>query len=292
MVASENEKGPAEESDKDKGKARGVAEYLQSPRRKRKAFVVLACKAVPAETENGIANFLRNNYKGVSVAQPKTAEEFTRLTSRQLVLVIFDDEFVELEDGLKLIGELKRKKGTTVVPVLFLSRRTEQLVEAYHQVLLPFHEADDYIDYMKSPPHYIYSKIRAGLLDKNRRRSRRYRVNISLSYFNLTLDRFFPGRIVDLSIHGAMLMAEDQQIFRANDQLKLHIPLHPYLPPVEGDFLKLSARVRRVQISGNQTGVSFEYMSDKQQVLLMRLLTEIVNLQKVRKSAPPAAKGA
>lgn len=277
--------GGAEGDAKQKGKTTGIADYLAAPRKKRKSYVVLAMsRGMKSEMAPSITSFIRANFKNYAVTQAKTVDELRKLFSRQIVLLILDDEFAELESSLALVSELKQKKNTTVVPVLFLTRSPEALIPAYNEKLLPFHEADEYLNYSRMPLSHVLSKVRAGLMSRNRRKSRRYKVELPISYLSLTDDVQLPGRLLDLSIHGALVKTEDGRLFRMGDQIKLHMPLVGYLAPSEGEFLKISARVRRVFISGNMAGISFEHVTEKQLLTLTKYLTEMVNAQTVRRS--------
>jgi hypothetical protein len=279
------EAGAGGDDKKQKGKTTGIADYLSAPRKKRKSFVVLALgKGMKPDMAGGITAFVRTNFKTFAMAQAKTIEELRKHFTRQVVLLVFDDEFTDLEQGLELVAELKQKKSNTVVPVLFLTRNPELLIDTYNKRLLAFHEADEYLNYPKVPMTHVLSKVRAGLANRNRRRSRRYKVDTPVAYLSLSDDAQLPGKLLDLSIHGALVKAEEGKIFRLGDQLKLHLPISGYLPPVEGEFLKISARVRRVFISGSLAGVSFEHVTEKQLLTLTRFLTEMVNAQTVRRA--------
>lgn len=287
--------GPAAPVD-DKNKGRGVADYLQAPRKKRRSYVLVACgRNIPQDLQSGIDQFLKSQFKNFAVSHPKTPEELVKQMARQVVLLVFDDEFIESPEGiatLNLALELKKKKGASPVPVLFLTRAPEVLINGYNKILLPYQEADDYVDYDRMASAHVYSKIRACLSSGNRRRSRRYKVDLELSYFLLDENAFFPGRLVDLSIHGGQLKADDHRTFKMGEQLKLHIPIAEFLAPVEGDYLKMSAKVRRVFIGGSQAGISFEYVTDKQVLTLTRFLTEMVNTQNARRLSAMRAKAA
>ena len=287
--------GPAAAND-DKNKGRGVVDYLQAPRKKRRSYVLVACgRHVPQDLQSGIDQFLKSQFKNYAVAYPKTPEELLRQMARQVVLLVYDDEFVDSEEGaaaLKLIFDLKKKKGSAPVPVLFLTRSPEILIDTYTKVLLPYQEADDYVDYERMAAAHVFSKIRSSLSSTNRRRSRRYKVEMELSYFLLDANALFPGRLVDLSIHGGLLKAEDGRTYRIGEQMKLHIPISEFLAPDEGDYLKISARVRRVFIGGSQAGISFEHITDKQLLVLTRFLTEMVNQQNARRLQAMRSKAA
>ncbi len=280
----------------EKGKGRGVVDYLQAPRKKRRSYVLVACgRNIPQDLQSQIDHFLKSQFKNYAISYPKSPEDLIKQFARQVKLLVYDDEFIESEEGnaaLALIEELKKKKGNAPVPVLFLTRSPERLIDGYGKVLLPYQEADDFVDYERMGAAHVFSKIRASLGSTNRRRSRRYKVDLELAYFLLNKDAFFPGHLVDLSIHGGLIKSDDQRTFHVGEQIKLHIPVAEFLAPTEGDFLKLSAKVRRVFIGGSQAGISFEFVTDKQLLMLTRFLTEMVNLQNARRLQAMRAKAA
>ena len=244
-------------------------------------------------------------------------DDLVRNLKRLVVLLIYDDEFMPLMGGLEMIKNMKQQAGT-MIPVLFLTRRPRDLVSAYNQVLLPFHEVDDYIEYANmSIPHTI-NRVRNALISKNRRRSRRYQVDLAVEYFDekslfqpemqaledpgLVL-RYDPehdrdveippqpveqpikghsGRLVDLSVHGTLIQSTDGRIFRTGEQLKIKINLGHHKPRDTVEFLRLTAKVQRVLISGDVAACSFESVSSSQTSSLVKFITEIVNEQKIK----------
>jgi hypothetical protein len=274
----------------DKPSANRVAEYLQSPRKKKKSFVVMALsKRCQDEFAGPVESFVRASFKGTALSHPATPEELVKNFGRQIVLVVYDDEFMALNGGLETLRELKRRKAGTSVPVLFLTRDPERLISQYNQMLLPYHEGDDYIQYNKADLPQVLAKVRAGLTTRFRRRSRRYAVDESLQYYLLADDRMHAGRLLDLSVHGGLLRAEDGRVFRAGDQVKIHLPISRFLAVDDGDYLRLSAVVRRVLIGGTHAGVSFEHMSDLQTQRLTTYVIEMVNSQLGRRGPKPKA---
>lgn len=284
---------PELHDDRPKEKSGNVADYLAAPRKKRKSYVLMAlAKGTSQDLSGGIEHYLRTNFKGVAISAPKTPDELFKNFARQIVLLIFDDEFMDLQEGLNMISEMKRKKSTSQVPVLFLTRQPDRLIEAYNKTLSPFQEADDYINHGRSEMNHILTKIRLGLTTNNRRRSRRYKIDMSLNYYLLTDDKMHSARLVDLSVHGGLIKTDDGKIFRLGDQLKLNIPVTEVLPTHTGDYLKISAKVQRVFIDGTQAGVSFEHVSEKQLFTLTKFLTEYVNEQSARRALAQKARAA
>jgi hypothetical protein len=123
------------------------------------------------------------------------------------------------------------------------------------------------------------ARIKAGVDNQNHRRSRRYQVNLPVTVFHLNKDAILEGKIVDLSMHGALVNAEKDVIFRPGDQIKMSIPIHDHIQYEYGDFIKISAKVRRVYISGNKVAISFEHVTDSQADLIGQLLLAIVSKQ-------------
>ncbi len=257
-----------------------VADFLAAPRKKRRSYIVTALtQNTASDYRNSIEHFVRVNFKNVALSHARNVEELKKSFGRQVVLVIYDDEFTDLETGLEMISGLKRKKSAVSSSILFLTRQPAALIEEYNKILLPFHEADDYLVLERNETPVLFSKIKAGLAQQSRRRSRRYRVDLPVSYFALNDDKFYNGRLTDLSIHGAMLEAVDTRLFVNEEQIKISIPAGSFLNAAEGDYLKLSARVRRVHVGGNMAGISFEHVSEKQLLRLTAYLSSLVNEQ-------------
>jgi hypothetical protein len=257
-----------------------VADFLAAPRKKRRSYIVTALtQNTASEYRNSIEHYVRVNFKSVALSHARNIEELKKAFGRQVVMVVYDDEFTDLDTGLNMINVLKRKKSAVPSSILFLTRQPSALIQEYNKILLPFHESDDYLVLERTDSPIIFSKIKAGLTNQSRRRSRRYKVDVPVSYFALNDDKFFNGRLTDLSIHGALLETTDTRLFVNEEQVKISIPAGNFLNAAEGDYLKLSARVRRVHIGGNMAGISFEHVSEKQLLRLTAYLSSLVNEQ-------------
>ncbi|RYF30578.1 MAG: PilZ domain-containing protein, partial [Cytophagaceae bacterium] len=192
-----------------------------------------------------------------------------------------NDTFADRAHMMSLIKTLKEKRRDENIPVLFLTKDAEALIKAYHSTLLVYRESDEYLVYTDTTLPQILSRVKNGIDAKNRRKSRRYPVSLPITYFHLTHNTLTDGRIIDLSMHGALLTAGQNTIFRLGDQVKLNIPVSQFLHMPDGDFIKISGRVRRVFISGNQVAISFEHVSDKQTQLIGQLLIAIAQDRKL-----------
>lgn len=257
-----------------------VADYLAAPRRKRRSYVVTALTQNSAsEFRNSIEHFLRVNFKAIAITHARNTEELKKAFSRQVVMLIYDDEFADLQLGMEMINGLKRKKSAVSSSVLFLTKHPADLIDAYNKILLPFHESDDYLAIDRTDNNLLFSKIKSGLTSQFKRRSRRYKVDVPITFYALNDDKEYTGKLTDLSIHGAMMDSGANRLFTQDEQIKVSIPASHFLGTGEGDFLKISARVRRVLIGGNRAGISFEHVSDKQLFRLTSYLSGLVNEQ-------------
>lgn len=276
------------EKAKSESNASNVSDFLTAPRKKRKNYVILAVsKPLDADFSGLVEGFMRKSFPSLSLSQPKTITELTRQFGRNISLLIISDEFDNAGEKsiIELIKVLKEKRRDEAIPILFVTRQAQKLIKDYHQELLAFHETDEYIEYPVANRQQLFSRIKAGIETKNKRRGRRYKISLETNFFLLSKDQHFSGEILDLSLYGAMIQAEDGCMFRSGDQLRLSIPITGLLPSTDGDFLKISARVRRVYISGTAAGISFEHLSVSQLQKLTALLSSLVTRDLGRKAA-------
>ncbi len=270
--------------DEDRRQSGGVVDHLQAPRKKKKDYVVIACSnLLGRELVESIETYVKLNFKGLTTVRPKNAAELQRVFSRQIVLLLIEDSFAGVEDTVKMVRSLKERKSSVPVPTIFFSENPDVLIQEYHKTMAVYQEVDTYLQARAITINQIASKISKSLTEKSVRRSRRYAVDLPVTYFHLTKNREFKGRLVDMSIHGAILKDSDGEIFRGTDQLRINLPLGKHQGNREGDFIKISARVRRVFIDGSQVGISWEYLSENQLFVLTSILTEIVNEEISRK---------
>ncbi|HYX39321.1 MAG: PilZ domain-containing protein [Pseudobdellovibrionaceae bacterium] len=263
-----------------------IEAYLQGPRKKRKNYVIFALgDRFDKDLSFAMEGFIKKEYAQLAISTPRTPDELTRQFGRNISLLVMNDEFTEKTAVMNLIRALKEKRRNETIPVLFLTRDAEELVKIYHKELLLYHESDEYIVYPGNARQQIMARIKAGIDNQNHRRSRRYNVSLSATVFHLNKNTVLEGKIVDLSMHGALINAEKDVIFRPGDQIKISIPIHEYIQYEYGDFIKISAKVRRVFISGNKVAISFEHVTDSQSHLIGQLLLAIVSKQFARQTA-------
>ena len=260
-----------------------IVDYLQGPRKKRKNFIVsIFGKNFDTEVKSGIASWLKKNYPNLVVTNPRNMQELARLFSRDINLLIADDQFCARDELLSEILQLKSKKHNQQTPVLFFTEDVKSLIESYHKILLPYQEIDNYVAYRSMPSKQIYSRIQASLNLKSARKSRRFDVDIPVRYFHLSKNRYIAAKVVEISVHGCIIHASEELIFRRNDQLKIHLPVKGLISPDYGEFIRVSAKVRRVMLGGNKAAVSWEYLSERQHLTLSSFILEYINVKLAR----------
>lgn len=262
-----------------------IEDYLTGPRKKRKNYVIFALSDhFEKDLAAAMDHYVKRSYPHLATSSPGSAEELSRQFGRNISLLVIDDEFDEPEMVMALVRALKQKRRNELIPVLFMTRNATDLVDRYHRELLAYHEADEYVVYPGLPRNKIYSRLKIGIDEQNKRRSRRYTIQIPIRFFHLTRDQWIDGNLIDLSMHGALISAKRDIIFQGGDQLKLHIPISDHLSHAHGDFIKISGRVRRVYIAGTKVALSFEHVTDKQHHQLGLLLSSLVTRQLQRNS--------
>ncbi len=278
-------------SEKGKAKAFKIGEFLQAPRKKRKQYVQVAVGAnFDKDLAAAMQNFIKKQFPGHAISLPNSIVDFKRQAARNIIFSIVDDEFAAIGEVLECVKALKTRKSDHGMPILFLTKKPAELVDEYRKVLLAYQENDDFVDYASTTTEQILSRIKIGVERKNMRRSRRYKIDIPISCYHLGKNSQLAAKLIDMSAHGALLRADREAQFRIGDQLRLSIPVAHYLPPSSGDFLKVSARVRRVFISGDTVGVSFEFVSDHLALQLAEFITSLVNSQLARSGVPTTTK--
>jgi hypothetical protein len=271
---------PAKDGNTDKKPGSpAMSDYLQAPRKKRKSFVAFGMGPnLDADTISAIQKFFATQYPKLVVLTVKSPDELVKLASRNIVLTLIDDEFAERGETLKAVRTLKEKRSDAPLPTLFLTKDVPSLIASYQGHLPLWHEVDDYLSLAESPRHKLFEKIKSCLENRNQRRARRFKTNIPITFQILDSgEHRFQGEIVDFSLHGAMLAATgNAHRFSTKDQLVIHFPLSQYVHG-KADFFRISARVRRVIISGDKAGISWEYLTGEKVGTLTEILTSIVS---------------
>lgn len=280
---------------KEKESKRGnkIEDYLTGPREKNKNYVVFAMSpGLDRDLAVNIVQATQKLFPQMSIAVPRNLDELSRHFTRVISLLVVDDEFEDTLTVLRMVKILKETRHKDMIPVLFLTRNASRLIELYQQELALYQEVDEYVEILGVGLNKIMARVKVGIEEKNRRRSRRYQTDIEAKFFHLGKNLWFQGRLVDLSLHGAILEANPESglIFRKGEQVKIVIPITEQFDLKLGEFMKLSARAQRVMISGTRIAISFEHVTTNQHNMLSRYLSHYVNKQMSRQAKGLRAK--
>lgn len=262
------------------GKNKSIVDHLQAPRKKKKNYAVLAMgKDMDEALLQKIEYYLKLNYATISVVRAVDAKEFTKLYSRQIVLLLISDGFLPLDQKIEMIKRFKGKNEVSGMPVLFFTNNPDELSKVYIEKLRTYQEIDQYVLWQRRSEQHILSLIGSMLSDgASRRRSRRFPADLPVKYHDLRSQKIFDGKLVDLSMHGGLLEKEESSpLFREKDQLQITLKVAPFLDLRRGQTLKLSARVRQTKIGGQKAGISWEYMTEDKKTLLMTYILKFTD---------------
>jgi DNA-binding response OmpR family regulator len=274
---SETETKDSGENKAQDAAAGGVADYLAAPKKKQKSYVVIATAGnVSEEDVSAITRYVQGLGKQYLLARPKNPEELARQVSRQIHLMVLDDSFAPRERLLKLVRFMKEKKTADGLPVLFLTREAAAMTAAYRKELFAHQENDDYLDMKGIGSVELLARVKQSLEFRNRRRSRRFRVSLPVVFQFLGEDRWRKGKLVDVSLHGALLASTENDLtFDLKSQIRLQVPVADLFDPSEGEVFRLSGVVRRLSITGSSAGLSFEHVTERQLTMLTTFVTAL-----------------
>ncbi len=257
---------------------------LQEPpyasNKKRKKYVLLAVSdQFDFALQKALVTYLEKKFSSLSVLTVHHNGDMQRVLNRQLMLVVLHDKVGPIEETLEWVKKVKAKNPDTPIPVLFLTENEEVLVEAYGKVLLPFQEVDQYVVFRNSTVKEIEQRIDKVLDVREARRSRRFSTNISVRFTSLQTPEMKAATITNLSVHGALLEGGTGVTFHLRDQLRLHVPVGPFLPKEQGEFISLSGRVERVFLGDGQAGISWTHVSESQFLTLTTFVLHLASQQ-------------
>jgi hypothetical protein len=264
-----------------------MSDYLQAPKKKKKSFVAFGVGAnFDIDTAVAIQKFFETQYPHLVLVMVRSGNDLVKLATKNVVLILTDDELTQRSETLLAVRQLKEKRSSGPLPTLFFTKDTPALIMDYQNLLPLWHEVDDYLTLSETPRHVLFEKIKAALDKRSKRRARRFKSKIPVCFQVLdTGEHRFQGEIHDFSLHGALISASSNtHQFSLKDQMVLHFPLSQYIHG-KADFLRVSARVRRVLIAGNRAGISWEYLTPEKVATLTEILATIVNSGLARAAA-------
>ena len=260
-----------------------MQEMQPTGKKKRKKYVLLAVnEQFDPELQTALAAYLEKKFSSLSVLTVRHSRDMQRILNRQLMLVVIHDKLGPLEETLEWVKVLKAKNQEKPIPILFLTENEESLMDAYARVLLQFQEVDNYVIFRDASMVELEERIDKALDVREARRSRRFATDISVRFTSLQTSESKPGKITNLSVHGALLEGAKGQIFHLRDQLRVRVPIGPFLPKEQGEFLALSGRVERVFLGGGQAAISWSHLSETQFLTLTTFVLRLAGQQNVK----------
>lgn len=255
-----------------------VADYLNNPNAQKKNLIIVAIEPeFNREKYAAVRGLVAKLHENYEIYVAKSPKDLLRKGHRSISLVIVSDQFCPQETLLGCLRELKLKRQNDMFSVLFLAADPVSLIEGYHKVLLPYHEMDEYLPLSQFKPMLLAQRIDECLNGESKRRGKRYKVDEPIEVFHFQDGKTWPATLVDISMYGALFNGEEGNVFRVKDQVRLHIPIVRSVGYSGGEFLRLSARVHRVHISGTTIAVGFEHVNSSQTQILAKALSYYVN---------------
>ena len=198
--------------------------------------------------------------KGFNILNPSTLADFSRASNNPIRIAIVEDSYAPIDCLLVELREIRKVHEESAIPLVFLTKSPLELTAAYHRYLLMYRKVDRYIDYGKLSPDEVISAIEQCLEIKGGqpRRMRRYHLSIPITY-SVFEGKEQAGVCLNLSISGALLRLERTRDFKIHEQIVVQFSTRGILPPKEGEFMRLSAKVRRTVEGVSEVGVSWEY---------------------------------
>ncbi len=262
-----------------------IEDYLTGPRKKKRDYVILASNSSNTnDLKANISDFCRKFYPTHIFNHVNNTDELSKRFNKNISILIIEDTFDDIEIIMTLVKALKRRRKDQSIPTLFITESRIQLIDNYHKYLYLYHETDDYLVYNSQTNNELFTKVKTGIDHKFRRRSKRYQVSMEAEFYDLNSDETYEANLKELSIHGGIISAPKNKIFKMGDQIKVKLALKGDCDHRFGDFIKLTAKIKRVLIAGNEGAVQFEYMNDIQYEQINKLLTSLVFPKLKRKS--------
>lgn len=261
------------DSKKKKDSKAAVAEYLASPRKKRKNFIVFAVSpAFDRDLLRDLRAFCRAQFPRYSIAQPKNVEELQRQFQRNLSLVIVDPHFFENE-SLEVIKDLKNVKKESDTKILFLTRDPKSLLQIYKDAHFSSSENDDYVDISVISKGQLFSRIKNTIDIDSRKKTRNFRAE-QIVYFQIfDSDVKHQGVIKDLSIYGAGLKSAGVRTFSKKDQIVVYFPVQNVVKNAGCDILRISAKVKNIDIASKTVNLAWFDLSENKRNLLLKIIS-------------------
>ena len=223
-----------------------------------------------------IISEIKKKYKDKSVYHVKDPKEFAKFLGYSIQSLIIEDSFGGLSVNLSLVNALK-KKGP--LPVLFLTSDEEILIQKYSKIFEKVELKDNYLELetlrVAQVVDYLLSVIPMSFTSKERRRSKRFFVDIPIFYQDFSQESLIKANLVEMSLHGGVLKSESRLVLKRQVQIVITIPTSFYNLDEAEDFFRVSSKVKRVMLSGKEAAFEWEHLNSEQTAKLTKLIASI-----------------
>ena len=272
-----------------------VSRYLQkvagSVRTKRYVLLLQKSRLVAEQESKMIVKACEHGLTGHTIIRlDDPGEGLKILMVKNVEVVIIHHSLMSSET--ELVELAKRLKERKKVTVLFIAKDESSLINAYREKMSLYEEMDDFVTAPPDPAELFRKLQKCGAVEA--RAAKRFSIDSEVKIRRVDSLEEVDASLVDLSLVGCGLDVDANLGIRRNEQLRVQIPLHPFgfFHPQYGDFLKLSMRVRRVSIRGDNLGCSIEHLTPMQNDCLVNLLEDVSRRQRIFKMTNKDKKGA
>ena len=240
---------------------------------KRKKYILTAIgQDIHDNLKNVITSFFKTNIPNYTLVHLKNKTEFSRYLTRQVKFIIIDDSFSSMNENIEFIKNIKTKHHETSIPTTILTNNPNKLVKLYNKTLLQFQEVDQYMPTNTLSESKLYEVLKLQVNRVNARKSRRLKFNQKIKIIT-PLEEVVSANLNNISFHGAQIECPSL-IFKIGQFYRIRITLRPILPIQYGEFIWLTSKVRRILISGNIGGFSWEDLNASQKNVLADFLIQ------------------
>ena len=218
-------------------------------------------------------------YLIIRLRDPDEALKVLLLKNIDIIIIdssFFNNDIITIEYAL----EIKKHKNSCI---FFVPGNEKILIKEYQKKMFAYQEKDDYF-INPVDPKFVAQKLRFAASQRGRS-NKRFLVSEKAAVLRFDIDEEVEVTLTDISLSGIGLSVDNSIAFQRNEQIKINIPLAPFgiFHRYYGQFLKLSGKVQRVSLAGNQIGCSLEHLTPLQTESLMTVIESVYWMNKSTK---------
>ena len=248
--------------------------FFQKRRHPKKYVVFLySFSKTPPELVRFLSRIAQDNVDHCAFLRFEDPDEGLKaLYLKGVSLVIIHPSFLEEERiSMEYALECKRRSNA---PLLFLTRRPQELIQAYQKIMYPYEGCDDYLT-EPLDAWEVAQKIQY-LTQKKSVDAKQFLVQAPAHVFRINYDLTRSVKLFDISMVGMSMewthhedppLKPEEQL-----QIKVFLPYFDIYHPRQGEFARFSVKVKKVSLEGNKIGLSLEHLTSDQIQILMQII--------------------